>query len=971
MPTTINGTLHPSNKNCIDWSERGLIAFASHSVITIVDPWTLQRIQVLELHNSAICELHWCPSRRFLDEGESSLLASADISGEIVVSDVITAQAHARLRIAGAQVNSLCWFAWKDTSRDFILALHSKGQLVLWNTDTNNKVWSHTYSTPYTRFLTDPFDAGRLCLLSSSNSLTIVSDISLNAAPVSPGITVILPKDSPIQTAAFHRAYRNQLFVVADNTLYCINADVGVILSRRSLDSSPLTLLASLTRDALYVVHANGSISLRVGRVSKEGECSSSVVASIEGGREGGGQRRPLAAVLCPSTDAAVAVLHANGKMSIWQLENKSISGLPYRSYSIDDIVGFSDSLETTVEPPTRLRMTSQLSSISSGATLMRVRPLSTEMEDPWSGMQLAAIGTQHGKILVCDLFTARILKEIHAQNSPIKSLEWAGPHSLLSAGYNHALSSTNLVRNDLFITDIRTGTSRRIRPEKDESPLTLMRLSHYNCYMALSFQSDPLEIWDLKSLRLLRKMSKTCPIIVDMSWSSKHHGVRQTETISVYRENLVVLDSENRLYHVVVKGLHVRDGKEVNTQWRGGGWQLRCMSWKEDLLALGDADGRVVLWNLGRRRSTEARNSKSPCLRMAFSRVAQDFTLIVLHPREVLVWDAEKMSLQHSVSLEAHKSVIDVELCGLTLFAICSDNCVRVASTTDVNRPLLDQEVPLLGDSSRGGQELGRPGSPSSQWDSNKLPRPDTIRSMLAALSVLSDRMKDASVVRKEMALSRFLGRMSSFSLLSILDLTLYKGPLLPHLQLLWPADKYRERESVLSSALCRLSPSQYCIEEAVVLGGESREAAVDSLVASPDNLLVSSLKGALLVSQQDGEHAKSLIKLIATNLIASDHMSDGVQLLFLVGAGADACKYLQSQRMWYKSVRYAKLGLQEEALEDVLAKWLNHLQMDEKSLTVLVHASRGNWNNVAILLESFRQTRLANLISSHSSTM
>ncbi|GMR53104.1 hypothetical protein PMAYCL1PPCAC_23299 [Pristionchus mayeri] len=968
MPTTINGTLHPSNKNCIDWSERGLIAFASHSVITIVDPWTLQRIQVLELHNCAICELHWCPSRRFLDEGESSLLASADISGEIVISDIITAQAHARLRIAGAQVHSICWFAWKDTSRDFILALHSKGQLVLWNTDTNNKVWSHTYSTPFTRFITDPFDASRLCLLSSSNSLTIVSDISLNAAPLSPGVTVTLPKEGAIQTAVFHRAYHNQLFVVAENTLYCINAEVGVILSKRALDSAPLSLLPSLTRDALYVVHSNGSISLRTGRVSPEGECSTAIVCSVEAGKEGGGQRRPLAASLCPTTDAAVAVLHANGRMAIWQLENKSIAALPYRSYAIDDVVGFSEALETTVEPPTRLRLTSQLSSISAGATLLRVRPLSTEMEDPWSGMQLAAVATQHGQILVCDLFTARILKDIKAQNSPIKSLEWAGTHSLLSAGYNHAHSSTNLVRNDLYITDIRTGTSRRIRPEKDESPLTLMRLSHYNCYMALSFQSDPLEIWDLKSLRLLRKMSKTCPIIVDMSWSSKHHGVRQTETISVYRENLVVLDSENRLYHVVVKGLHVRDGKEVNTQWRGGGWQLRCMSWKEDLLALGDADGRVVLWNLGRRKSTEARNSKSPCLRMSFSRVAQDFTLIVLHPREVLVWDAEKMSLQHAVSLDAHKSVIDVELCGLTLFAICSDNCVRVASTTDVNRPLLDQEVPLLGDSSRGGQEMGRPGSPSSQWDSQKLLCPESTRSVLAALAVLSERMKDASSIRKEMALSRFLGRLSQYSLLSLLEYSINKRELLPHLQILWPADKYQEREKLLSSALCRLSTSQQCIEEAVVLGGMSREAAVDSLVSSSQDLLVSSLKGALLVSQQEGEHAKSLIKLIATNLIASDHMSDGVQLLFLVGAGADACKYLQSQRMWCKSVRYAKLGLHGEALEDVMTKWKNHLQMDEKSLTVLVHASSGEWSKVVTLLESFRQTRLAKLITANS---
>lgn len=31
------------------------------------------------------------------------------------------------------------------------------------------------------------------------------------------------------------------------------------------------------------------------------------------------------------------------------------------------------------------------------------------------------------------------------------------------------------------------------------------------------------------------------------------------------------MLDNENHLYHVVVKGMHVKDGKEVNTQVRHG----------------------------------------------------------------------------------------------------------------------------------------------------------------------------------------------------------------------------------------------------------------------------------------------------------------------------------------------------------------------------------------------------------------
>ena len=59
--------------------------------------------------------------------------------------------------------------------------------------------------------------------------------------------------------------------------------------------------------------------------------------------------------------------------------------------------------------------------------------------------------------------------------------------------------------------------------------------------------------------------------------------------------------------------------------------------------------------------------------------------------------------------------------------------------------------------------------------------------------------------------------------------------------------------------------------VERAVVAGGKAKERVVDRLIGSND-LRYASMKAALLVSSQDNEQAKSLIKLIATNLIASD---------------------------------------------------------------------------------------------------
>ncbi|KAK6024643.1 hypothetical protein OSTOST_09544 [Ostertagia ostertagi] len=111
-----------------------------------------------------------------------------------------------------------------------------------------------------------------------------------------------------------------------------------------------------------------------------------------------------------------------------------------------------------------------------------------------------------------------------------------------------------------------------------------------------------------------------------------------------------------------------------------------------------------------------------------------------------------------------------------------------------------------------------------------------------------------------------------------------------------------------------------------------------------------------------QECEQARSLIKLIATNLIASDMIEDGVELLFLVKAGGDACKYLQSQRQWNKSIIYAKMGLEDS--EDVLSKWITHLSFDQKTQFMYAQASQREWPDVVELLSSVGHSHLARLI-------
>lgn len=64
-------------------------------------------------------------------------------------------------------------------------------------------------------------------------------------------------------------------------------------------------------------------------------------------------------------------------------------------------------------------------------------------------------------------------------------------------------------------------------------------------------------------------------------------------------------------------------------------------------------------------------------------------------------------------------------------------------------------------------------------------------------------------------------------------------------------------------------------------------------------------------MASLKTESKAQSVVKLVATNLIANGRTWDGVQLLCLIGKGLDACRYLQAAGQWEDSVWLAKVSL------------------------------------------------------------
>ncbi|XGW19322.1 hypothetical protein V3C99_003278 [Haemonchus contortus] len=358
-----------------------------------------------------------------------------------------------------------------------------------------------------------------------------------------------------------------------------------------------------------------------------------------------------------------------------------------------------------------------------------------------------------------------------------------------------------------------------------------------------------------------------------------------------------IVVNKKAGYYHTTPATINALSNRGFAVQpyddWKSGGWSMRTMAWKDDLLAMGDAEGRVVIWDLGRRQSRHVRASRFPVMRMTFSRLAGDHTLAVLYQRNYL-YGIQHLTRQHQVTLDSSRSALDMDLCGVSPLLLTNDNVLPYAPGSAKNSPMLEK----VASTSTSGSG-------------------DTV---------------DLSGLKNQMLWSRFIGDVAIYNLLAITcsSLSTEDEPQLPpDLQMFWPSASFRERELRVTCAACGAAnvEESRLVERAVVSGGKAKERAVDRLIGSTD-LRHASMKAALLVSSQECEQARSLIILIATNLIASDMIEDGVELLFLVKAGGDACKYLQSQRQWNKSIVYAKMGLEDT--EDVLSKWITHLSFE-----------------------------------------
>eukprot|EP00795_Rhopilema_esculentum_P012340 gene12340-2991_t len=139
---------------------QGLLAYGCHNFVVVLDPKTVQVIQTFHHYTSAIVKVRWAHdnNNHDLNTPYNMKLAAADQAGHVMVWDVGNGKLLQEFSEPGKPVHEMHWLKNIDAPNSLLLVLHAPGQLVLFNTETNVRLWRKAFSEPLVSFALDPFD---------------------------------------------------------------------------------------------------------------------------------------------------------------------------------------------------------------------------------------------------------------------------------------------------------------------------------------------------------------------------------------------------------------------------------------------------------------------------------------------------------------------------------------------------------------------------------------------------------------------------------------------------------------------------------------------------------------------------------------------------------------------------------------------------------------------------------------------
>uniref|UniRef100_A0A8C6ULV9 WD repeat domain 11 n=1 Tax=Neogobius melanostomus TaxID=47308 RepID=A0A8C6ULV9_9GOBI len=750
---TLTGTLNLQNKGAVDWGWQGLIAQGCHSSILIIDPKTSQTIQVLERHKANVVKVKWSRENYYhnLSSPYCLRLASGDASGKIIVWDVVSGTAHCEIQEHSKPIQDLEWLWNQDASRDLLLAVHPPNYIILWNGDTGTKLWKKSYAENILSFSFDPFDPSNMALL-TSEGIVFITDFSPSKPPgnagkkvyiasphASPAHTKPAPAAVPAPTGAkkalnkvkvlitnekptaeavtlndclqlsYLPSKRNHMLLLYPREILILDLElsqtVGVVAIERSgvpfIQVSPCA-----QRDALYCLHENGCITLRVCRSTSTEDIVQELVYDLRSQCDAirvTKTVRPYRMVICPINENNAALMVSDGRVMLWELKALASKTSANPNSCLSPLYSPVAFCGTPLVPNQKRIQDLSLNSMI-GQTLIagETPPPSSNQHEVQLKFLLTATTSPYwlnGSVLCYNLTSGLLHKELSVHSCEVRGIEWVSLTSFLSFATS-APNNMGLVRNELQYVDLPTGRCFAFRGERgnDEPPIEMIKVSHLKQYLVVVFRDKPLELWDIRTGTLLREMAKNFPTVTalvrkkqiaareamarqtvsDAEQSSVESSVisllqdaeskSETSQAISAREHFVFTDTDGQVYHITVEGNTVKDGARIPPDGSMG--SIACIAWKGDTLVLGDVDGNLNFWDLKARLSrgipTHRGNQK----------------LLVMYTDGAEVWDTKEVQMVSSMRIgrNVNYRILDIDWCTSDKVVLASDDgCIRV----------------------------------------------------------------------------------------------------------------------------------------------------------------------------------------------------------------------------------------------------------------------------------------------------
>uniref|UniRef100_A0A5F9CXV1 WD repeat-containing protein 11 n=1 Tax=Oryctolagus cuniculus TaxID=9986 RepID=A0A5F9CXV1_RABIT len=971
---TITGALNAHNKTAVDWGWQGLIAYGCHSLVVVIDSSTAQTLQVLEKHKADVVKVKWARENYHHNIGSPYCLrlASADVTGKIIVWDVAAGVAQCEIQEHAKPIQDVQWLWNQDASRDLLLAVHPPNYIVLWNADTGTKLWRKSYADNILSFSFDPFDPSHLTLL-TSEGIVFISDFSPSKPPSGPGKKVYIssPHSSPAHNKlaaatgakkalnkvkilitqekpsaefitlndclqlAYLPSKRNHMLLLYPREILIldleVNQTVGVIAIERT--GVPfLQVIPCFQRDGLFCLHENGCITLRVRR-----SYNSIFTSSNE---EPG------------TSNGSVLVYHLTSGLLHKELSVHSceVKGIEWTS-----LTGFLSFATSTPNNMGLVRNELQLVDLPTGRSIA-FRGERGNDESPMEMIKVShlkqylAVVFKDKPLELWDVRTCTLLREMSKNFPAITALEWSPSHNLKSLRKKQ-LATREAMARQTVVSDAE------------------------------------LSVVESSVISLLQEAESKSEL---------------TQNISA-REHFVFTDNDGQVYHLTVEGNSVKDSARIPPDGSMG--SITCIAWKGDTLVLGDVDGNLNFWDLKGRVSRGIPTHRSWVRKIRFAPGKGNQKLIAMYNDGAEVWDTKEVQMVSSLRSGRNVTfrILDVDWCTSDKVVLASDDgCIRVlemsmkAACFRMDEQELSEPVwcPYLlvprASLALKAFLLHQPWDGRYSLDISHVDYPENeeIKTLLQEqLNSLSNDIKkllldpEFTLLQRCLLVSRLYGDESELHFWTVAAHYLHSLSQDKPTSTAATKDKLNNPLDICYDILCEnayfqkfqlervnlqeVKRSTYdhtrkCTDQLLLLGQTDRAVQL-LLETSADNqhYYCDSLKACLVTTVTSSGPSQSTIKLVATNMIANGKLAEGVQLLCLIDKAADACRYLQTYGEWNRAAWLAKVRLSSEECADVLKRWVDHLcspQVNQKSKALLVLLSLGCFSSVAETLHSMR---------------